>query len=78
MPVDIGKSIRVIRQAKGFPLKDVAAAASISNPFLTLVEKGARQPSLDVIRRSRPSVGSTSRSVDLDLAANRFDVEVHQ
>ena len=51
MPINIGNSIRVIRQAKGFPLKDVASAASISNPFLTLVEKGERQPSLDVLRR---------------------------
>jgi transcriptional regulator with XRE-family HTH domain len=51
VPVDIGKSIRVIRQAKGVLLKDVASAASISNPFLTLVEKGERQPSLAVIRR---------------------------
>jgi transcriptional regulator with XRE-family HTH domain len=32
-------------------LKDVASAASISNPFLTLIEKGDRQPSLDVIGR---------------------------
>jgi len=51
MPVDIGKSIRVIRQAKGVQLKDVAAAASISSPFLTLVEKGERHPSLEVLRR---------------------------
>jgi transcriptional regulator with XRE-family HTH domain len=51
MPLNIGKSIRVIRQAKGLLLKDVAGAASVSNPFLALVEKGERQPSLAVLSR---------------------------
>jgi transcriptional regulator with XRE-family HTH domain len=51
MPVDIGRTIRVLRQAKGLQLKEVAASAAISNPFLTLVEKGERSPSLAVIRR---------------------------
>jgi transcriptional regulator with XRE-family HTH domain len=51
MPINIGRSIRVIRQAKGLLLKDVAAAAAVSNPYLSLVEKGERQPSLAVLRR---------------------------
>jgi transcriptional regulator with XRE-family HTH domain len=51
MPINIGHSIRIIRQAKGLLLKDVATAAAVSNPFLSLVEKGERQPSLDVLRR---------------------------
>jgi len=51
MPINIGKTIQMIRLAKGLSLKDVATTAAISNPFLSLVESGERQPSLDVMRR---------------------------
>lgn len=51
MSIDIGNTIRIIRQAKGLRLKEVAQAASVSMPFVCLVEKGEREPSLTVLRR---------------------------
>ncbi len=47
----IGKAIRILRQAKEWKLKELADRAQISVSFLSLVESGERQPSLDVIRR---------------------------
>lgn len=49
--IEIGKAIRILRTARGLRLNQLARAASISVPFLSLVENGARQPSLDVVRR---------------------------
>ena len=49
--LDIGKAIRLVRQAKGVRQGDVAKAAKISVPFLSLIEAGIRQPSLEVLRR---------------------------
>jgi transcriptional regulator with XRE-family HTH domain len=48
--VEIGDALRMIREAKELKQKDVAVAAKISMPFLTLIEKGRRQPSLTVLR----------------------------
>lgn len=45
-----GKVIKMLREAKGLPAGQVAAEARISPGFLSLVEKGERQPSLKVIR----------------------------
>jgi len=49
--VHLGKTIRILRQAKGLSMKDLAEEADVSTPFLSLVERGARQPSLSVLRR---------------------------
>jgi len=51
MSIDVGNTIRIIRHAKGLNVKQVAEAAGVSTPFVTLVEKGAREPSLRVLRR---------------------------
>ncbi len=51
MNVSIGNTIRIIRQAKGLKLRELAQAAEVSTPFVTLVEKGGREPSLAVLRR---------------------------
>lgn len=50
MSIEVGNTLRMIREAKDLKLKDVATAANISMPFLTLVEQGRRQPSLTVLR----------------------------
>ncbi len=50
MTVEVGNTLRMIREAKELKLKDVAFAAKISMPFLTLIEQGRRQPSLTVLR----------------------------
>ena len=47
----IGKAIRVVREARNQRLGEVAEKAGVSVPFLSLVEKGEREPSLDVVVR---------------------------
>ena len=48
---DVGKAIRIVRTVKGLRLGELAKSAKISAPFLSLIERSERQPSLDVIRR---------------------------
>lgn len=49
MSVEVGDSLRMVREAKGLKLSEVATAAKISVPFLSLIEQGSRQPSLNVL-----------------------------
>lgn len=49
--LDLGKAIRIVREAKGMRLATLAKRASVSVPFLSLIENGARQPSLAVLRK---------------------------
>jgi transcriptional regulator with XRE-family HTH domain len=58
--LEIGKAVRIVRQAKGLKLNQLAQAAGISVPFLSLVENGGRQPSLDVVRRLAAGLGIPS------------------
>lgn len=51
MAKQLGKTIRIIRQAKELKIFDIAKDAEISIPFLSLVERGERQPSLEVLER---------------------------
>jgi transcriptional regulator with XRE-family HTH domain len=53
----LGKTIRILRQAKGLKVSDLADKAEISVSFLSLVENNQRQPSLDVIRRISKALG---------------------
>ena len=47
----IGKTIRILRQARDLKLNELAERSGISSPFLSLVENGERQPSLAVLRK---------------------------
>lgn len=47
----IGKTIKIIREAKGLKLAEVATAAGISIPFLSLLESEQRDSSLRVLKR---------------------------
>ena len=49
--MEFGKTIRILRQAKEVSLSDLAGRAGVSIPYLSLLESGQRQPSLDVINR---------------------------
>jgi transcriptional regulator with XRE-family HTH domain len=51
VPHRLGKTIRILREAKGLTLAEVVRQAKISKPFLSLIENGHRDPSLAVIRR---------------------------
>ena len=51
MSVTIGKAIKIIREAKGSSLRDLAVQANVSTPYLSLLENNKRNPSLDVLSR---------------------------
>jgi transcriptional regulator with XRE-family HTH domain len=53
----LGKTIRILRQAKEMKQGALAAAAKISVPFLSLVENAERQPSISVLRRIAEALG---------------------
>ena len=47
----LGKAIKLVRTAQGLSLGEVAKQAKVGIPFLSLLEGGDRQPSLDTLRR---------------------------
>jgi transcriptional regulator with XRE-family HTH domain len=49
--LQIGRSIRMLREAKGKSASELARHAGISSAFLSLIESGGRDPSLAVARR---------------------------
>lgn len=56
MSVEVGKTLRMIREARGLKLKHVASTAKISIGFLSLIEDGQREPSLTVLRELAASL----------------------
>ena len=51
MSITIGKAIKIIREAKGKSLGNLATKSKISVPYLSLVEGDKRNPSIDVLKR---------------------------
>lgn len=51
MTLSVGKAIKIMREAKGDALGELAVQAHISTPYLSLLETGKRTPSLAVIDR---------------------------
>ena len=49
MTLSVGKAIKIIREAKGIALGELAIQARISVPYLSLLESDKRKPSLTVI-----------------------------
>lgn len=49
--VSVGRAIRIIRETKRVKLKDLAEAAAVSLPFLSLIEAERRQPSITVLMK---------------------------
>lgn len=58
--LELGKAIRIVREAKGMTLGSLAERSGVSVPFLSLVQSGGRQPSLAVLRRVAESLGIPS------------------
>ncbi|MCG7284989.1 helix-turn-helix domain-containing protein [Cellulomonas sp. ACRRI] len=52
-----GASLRVIREAYGVSLSDLALRAQVSRPFVSLMESGARQPSAATLRQLADALG---------------------
>jgi len=48
---DMGKTIQILRQARGVAMTDLAQRAGVSVAYLSLIESGKREPSLDVAKR---------------------------
>ena len=59
----LGKTIRILRQARSMKMTDVAKSSCVSVPYLSLVENGSRQPSLDVLRRLAGTLGVPSEAL---------------
>ncbi|MGD2109907.1 MAG: helix-turn-helix transcriptional regulator, partial [Phycisphaerae bacterium] len=55
--LELGKAIRIVREAKGIRLAVLAERAGVSVPFISLVERGERQPSLAVLRKIAVGLG---------------------
>lgn len=55
--LELGKAIRIVREAKGIRLAVLAERSGVSVPFLSLVEHGDRQPSLAVLRKIADGLG---------------------
>lgn len=50
MPLSIGKTVRILREAKHLSLSAVAKATGISVPFLSLIEADQRNPSMNTLK----------------------------
>jgi transcriptional regulator with XRE-family HTH domain len=46
---DVGRFIREQRSAGGMSLRKLAAAAGVSNPYLSQIERGLRRPSAEIL-----------------------------
>ena len=63
MSNQLGKTIRILRHAKSLKVTDVAKSSGVSVPYLSLVENGNRQPSLEVMRRIADTLGVPSEAL---------------
>jgi transcriptional regulator with XRE-family HTH domain len=50
MPISLGKTLRILREARGLPLRQVAVEAGVSVPYLSLLETERRSPSVDKLK----------------------------
>jgi len=49
LPRDIGEFIRDLRRNARISLRELAAKAGVSNPYLSQIERGLRKPSAEVL-----------------------------
>ena len=52
-----GSEIRALRRALNLTLGELASAASLSVGFLSLIERGQKQPSLEALQRISKALG---------------------
>ena len=55
----LGRIIRAQRELAELPLRQLAAAVGISNPYLSQIERGLRAPSEAVLRAIAESLGTS-------------------
>ncbi|WP_145207171.1 helix-turn-helix domain-containing protein [Planctomycetes bacterium TBK1r] len=78
MKISMGKAIRILRQAKSLNTTELSKNCDISVPYLSLIERDARQPSLDVLGRIAKGLDvpidvfiSIGANVSLDKSSER-------
>jgi transcriptional regulator with XRE-family HTH domain len=59
MKQSFGQRIEELRHAKDFSMRELAAKADISAPFVSDIESGFRFPSDDVLERLAAALGTT-------------------
>jgi len=55
--VATGATIKLLRTAEGLPQKDLAEKLGVSRSYLCQIEKEAREPSMDLLRRIADEFG---------------------
>lgn len=63
--LDLGNAIRIVRTAQQKTVREVAKKAGIGSPFLSLLERGKRQPSLETLRRIADALSVPSEALIL-------------
>jgi transcriptional regulator with XRE-family HTH domain len=58
-PVDLGARLRTARQEAGLSMRALARESGVSQPFLSLVERGQSAPSISTLYRIAAALGIT-------------------
>jgi transcriptional regulator with XRE-family HTH domain len=80
----VGAALRRIRSDRGLTLREVAAAASVSMPYLSEIERGRKEPSSEVLAGVCAALGMTlvdlldETSAELGAAAAVVDLATHR
>lgn len=69
----LGRAVKQIRISRGLTQEEVAAASGLHATYISDIERGARNPSWDVMARLATGIGVTVA----DIGA-RFDAEQEQ
>lgn len=64
-----GATVRVVREALGISLTDLAARAGIAKPYMSQIETGVRQPSAAVARLIADGMGVPLESITYPVAS---------
>lgn len=72
----LGETIRTMRQVQGLTLVQLASRTGLSNPFLSQVERGKAQPSMDSLRRIADGLGTTIAVLTASAHASTDDTDI--
>jgi transcriptional regulator with XRE-family HTH domain len=50
-PIEAGKIFRILRTIAGFSVSELAKTVGVSVPLLSLIEKGERTPSMELLKK---------------------------
>jgi transcriptional regulator with XRE-family HTH domain len=75
--MEVGRAVRILRKSRGQKQSDLARAAGISVPMVSLLESGERQPSLSVLRRLAKALGIASEALILMALSKEESLHSH-